>query len=70
MHSLKSTLLLLLFLAASRECGAVVLSEMMFDPDGEEATDEFLELVSGRSALPVQLAGWTVSDGDRIGHAA
>ncbi|MBK6910050.1 MAG: lamin tail domain-containing protein [bacterium] len=66
MHSLKSTLLLLLFLAASRECGAVVvLNEIMFDPDGEEATDEFLELYND-SALPVQLAGWTVSDGDGL----
>jgi len=35
----------------------------MFDPYGEESTDEFVELYNN-SALPVQLAGWTISDGE------
>lgn len=41
---------------------AVVLSEIMYDPAGDEATDEFVELYNN-SALPVQLQGWTISDG-------
>ncbi|MBL0060325.1 MAG: lamin tail domain-containing protein [bacterium] len=41
----------------------VVLSEVMFDPGGEESSDEFVELYND-AALPVQLAGWTISDGE------
>lgn len=41
----------------------VVLSEVMFDPDGDESTDEFVELYND-AALPVQLAGWTILDGE------
>ncbi len=43
----------------------VVLSEVMFDPDGEESSDEFVELYND-AALPVQLAGWTISDGEGV----
>ncbi len=43
----------------------VVLSEVMFDPAGDESTDEFVELYND-AALPVQLAGWTISDGEGI----
>lgn len=42
-------------------CG-LTISEVMFDPQGDESTDEFIELYND-SALPVDLRGWTISDG-------
>jgi len=61
-----SSLIVVLFLllTASRDCGAVVvLNEIMFDPDGDESADEFVELFN-ISTLPVNLSGWTLSDDD------
>jgi len=43
----------------------VVLSEIMYDPNGEESSDEFVELYND-AALPIQLAGWTISDGEGV----
>lgn len=54
---------LLWLLAVFRADGAVLLSEIMFDPSGDEATDEFVELYNN-SALPANLAGWMISDGE------
>ena len=42
---------------------AVVLSEIMFNPEGEESSDEFIELYN-ESSLPVNMSGWMVSDGE------
>lgn len=55
-------LLVVLTLFRSSSAG-VVLSEIMFDPAVDEGTDEFVELYNN-SALPAQLAGWTISDGE------
>lgn len=40
----------------------VQLSEIMFDADGSDAHDEFVEIVN-TSTLPVDLTGWQLSDG-------
>ncbi|MCC6476415.1 lamin tail domain-containing protein, partial [bacterium] len=53
----------LLVLFSAPVSAGVVLSEIMFDPLEDEDTDEFVELYND-SSLPVNLAGWVVSDGD------
>lgn len=63
MHFLKLQLIGLISLLPLQMQAAIVLSEIMFDPEGEEASDEFLELYND-AALPVQLTGWTISDGE------
>ncbi|MBN2104468.1 lamin tail domain-containing protein [bacterium] len=50
-------------------CGQVLINEIMFNPDGSEHTDEFVEIINTDSSLSVDLSGWTVhdgEDGDRI----
>ena len=42
--------------------GQIILSEIMFDPSGIDAHDEFIE-VFNLSDKPVDLAGWLISDG-------
>ncbi|MCB9357166.1 MAG: lamin tail domain-containing protein [Calditrichaeota bacterium] len=51
-----------LFVAFESRAG-IVLSEVMFDPIGDEDTDEFVELFNN-SAFPVSLAGWLLTDGE------
>ena len=41
----------------------VTLSEVMFDPAGSEATDEFIEIYNLSATDSVDLAGWRVGDG-------
>lgn len=62
MHSIKTYLFVSLCLWFI-ESQAVVLSEIMFNPEGEEGSDEFIELYN-ESGNPVSLTGWTVSDGE------
>lgn len=63
MRSSKLTLLaLLLCLLSTSGKAVVVLSEIMFDPDGEESADEFVELYNN-AAIPANLTGWMLSDG-------
>ncbi|RKY74607.1 hypothetical protein DRQ00_11625, partial [candidate division KSB1 bacterium] len=40
----------------------VTLSEVMFDPAGSEATDEFIEIYNLSATDSVDLAGWRVGD--------
>lgn len=54
---------IILTLAVCTNSQAVVLSEIMFNPEGEEGSDEFIELYN-ESSLPVNLTGWTLSDGE------
>jgi len=52
--------------------GEVFLSEVMFNPAGPEATDEFVEIYNASPADTVDLSGWKISDGtgeDRITDA-
>ncbi|MBN1541008.1 lamin tail domain-containing protein [candidate division KSB1 bacterium] len=42
----------------------VVLSEIMFNPWGEERDNEFVEIVN-LDSLPVQIEGWIFSDGEQ-----
>lgn len=64
MRSSKLTLLaLVLCLLSTSGKAVVVLSEIMFDPDGEESADEFVELYNN-AAIPANLTGWMLSDGE------
>ncbi|MFC1502371.1 lamin tail domain-containing protein [bacterium] len=55
---------LAVFLLTSGWCyGQIVLSEVMFDPDGSEHSDEFIEIVNTSSSLSVDLRGWEIGDG-------
>ena len=57
--------LLLWFLFAKASLAQIVLSEIMFNPAGNERYDEFVELYnSGES--PVDLLGWRLSDGTKF----
>jgi hypothetical protein len=53
---------LLLISGAWLEIRAMGLNEIMFDPSGNENTDEFVELYND-AWYPVSLSGWTISDG-------
>lgn len=60
-----STFIIGYILGVAATGNAVTLSEIMFDPDGNEATDEFIELyIDDRTA--VDLRGWTITDGEGI----
>jgi hypothetical protein len=53
---------------AGQGSATVLLNEILADPSGSEAQDEFIELLNPGPA-PVDLAGWTLDDGvgsDRI----
>jgi hypothetical protein len=41
----------------------IVLNEIMYDPDGDEGTDEFVELYNNSTAS-LNLQGWRISDGE------
>lgn len=59
------TLALFAAVLGLRPLFAVTLSEIMFDPTGNEGTDEFIELfIDGLTA--VNLQGWTISDGESV----
>lgn len=44
--------------------GQVLINEIMFNPDGSEHSDEFVEIVNSSSSLSVDLSGWSVHDGE------
>ncbi len=60
---LLSILLISIILALPVSSQAIVLSEIMFNPDGEEGSDEFIELFN-ENFTAVNLSGWTISDGE------
>ena len=50
-----------MLLAASNLCGPVVISEVMFNPEGTDSPNEFVEIVN-LDENPVNLSGWRLSD--------
>ena len=44
----------------------VVLNEVMYDPDGSEHHDEFVELKNLSVDEAVNLRGWSVGDGEEL----
>jgi len=64
----RSALAALLIAIGSAASYGMVLTEIMYDPDGDESTDEFIEIYND-STVPMNLDGWRVTDGsdtDRI----
>jgi hypothetical protein len=63
-----ATWLILLTCLATIARADVTLNEIMFDPDGDESTDEFVEL-HNNGIFAISINGWRVTDGvdtDRI----
>ena len=54
--------LIALFAAVCPAAAQIVLSEIMFNPAGNERYDEFIELYNLSSSDTVDLAGWLISD--------
>ena len=52
-----------LALALAVPASGLVLNEIMYDPDGDEGTDEFIELFND-ATYAVSLQGWRISDGE------
>jgi hypothetical protein len=53
-----------LFLWAASFChGQIVLTEVMFDPDGSEHANEFIEIYNIGTSGEVDLTGWKIGDG-------
>lgn len=50
-----------MLLAASSLCGPVVISEVMFNPEGTDSPNEFVEIVN-LGAATVDLSGWRLAD--------
>ena len=50
-------------LTLTRPASGLVLNEIMYDPDGDEGSDEFIELYND-ATFPVSLQGWRISDGE------
>jgi hypothetical protein len=64
----RSLILLSIFSAFalfSSGANAVVLSEIMFNPEGDEDLDEFIELYN-ESTVGVSISSWTISDGEGV----
>ena len=59
------TSLLLILVLSPQIRARVVITEVMFDPDGSEFYDEFVELQNVGSEF-VDLSGWMVGDGDEV----
>ncbi len=53
----------LLFIQANSSSAQVVLTEIMFDPVGNENADEFIEIYNAGTAT-VNLSGWKVADNE------
>ncbi|MFQ5771757.1 MAG: lamin tail domain-containing protein, partial [bacterium] len=53
-----------LFFSASQVPAQVVLSEIMFDPLGNDTHDEFIEIVNLSESISVNLSNWQISDGE------
>ncbi len=54
--------LIVVFAAVCPAAAQIVLSEIMFNPAGNERYDEFIELYNLSSSDTVNLAGWLISD--------
>jgi len=59
-------LLAILLLSPSLSISQVVLSEIMFNPIGDERLNEFIELYNTSASLTVDLKGWLVGDGEKL----
>ncbi|NKB69951.1 MAG: hypothetical protein GKR89_22995 [Candidatus Latescibacteria bacterium] len=55
---------LLLGLIGSRAGSQVVLTELMYNPAGPEAHDEYVELFNRSQEMGVDLRGWSLGDAD------
>jgi hypothetical protein len=70
MEKWTSSLFILIFLLVySDGFSQIVLSEIMYDPNGSEHTDEFVELFNLSRTDSIDLSGWRIGDGtdeDRI----
>jgi len=56
-------ILIIIFVLTSNVLGQIILNEIMFNPQGNENHNEFIELLN-IGMDPVDLSGWTVSDQD------
>lgn len=54
--------ILLLLLTCSTASAQIVLSEVMFNPRGNENTDEFIEIFNANATEAVSLRGWKIGD--------
>lgn len=59
---MKSAALLFSFLLLSEARAQIILSEVMFNPRGNENSNEFVELFNASSADSISLAGWRIGD--------
>ena len=60
----KRTGLLVMLLALSIPIKSqILINEVMFNPEGSEQTDEFVEIIHAGDGGPVSLSGWTLGDG-------
>ena len=65
MGKIKTLLYVALFFAGHAH-GQIVLSEIMFNPPGNDRYNEFLELYNMSDADSIDLARWLLSDGERF----
>ena len=56
----------LIALVSSSAQGQVVLSELMYNPAGSEAHDEYVELLNSSLETAVDLKGWRLGDADEL----
>ena len=61
----KSVIVLVILLLARTACTQIVLSEIMFNPSGNERYDEFVELYNAGENKAVDLTGWLLSDSSK-----
>lgn len=62
----KSVFVLFIFLFGRAGCTQIVLSEIMFNPSGNERYDEFVELYNAGESEAVDLTGWLLSDSSKF----
>ncbi len=55
--------LLMFFVFPALAHAAVVINEIMYDPPGADSGQEWIELYNNSDSSPVDLTGWTFSDG-------
>ena len=57
--------LLAAFLALSIHTKSqILINEVMFNPEGSEQTDEFVEIIHAGDGGPISLSGWKLGDGE------
>jgi len=62
-YRIRYILIAILFVNTTLSYGQVILNEVMFDPDGSEHMDEFVEILNLSETDSVDLTGWRVGDG-------